>query len=257
MQEIVQIENNEVMTTSLMVAEKFDKNHKDVLKAIDNLEKAWRNIAPTHAFEDWFKSTTYIHESNGREFRMFNMTKDGFVLLAGGFTDKKFLEFKINYIEQFNLMEEHIRNQQSQSFFITEDAEQQAKRIKLENATANTNSRTMNALYRWYKEAQKQGDMEMQEVMRAQVMDMYPGRKSTTTAIETTTVVPDTSEYYLTATNIANRLGNSVTPEEIGAIANALGLGQHERVQTGSGLAKKFRYNESGFKAIQKYLREN
>lgn len=50
---------------------------------------------------------------------MFNMTKDGFVLLAGGFTDKKFLKFKINYIEQWS------------QFFITETAEEQEKRIKL------------------------------------------------------------------------------------------------------------------------------
>lgn len=256
MQEIVQIENNEVMTTSRQIAEVFGKRHGHIIRDIENaIEKVQKSADPNLGSLK-FEETTYLDEQ-GKMRISYKLNKNALVFVVMGYQTKQATDFKLKYIEQFDSMEEHIRNQQSQSFFITEDAEQQAKRIKLENSTANTNSRTMNALYRWYKEAQKQGDMEMQEVMRAQVMEMYPGRKPTTTAIETTTVVPDTSEYYLTATNLANRLGNSVTPEEVGAIANALGLGQHERVQTGSGLAKKFRYNESGFKAIQKYLREN
>lgn len=256
MQEIVQIENNEVMTTSRQIAEVFGKKHYHITRDIENaMAKVNESTQPDLGA---LKFEKYLYaDSKGEMREAYKLNKNALVFVVMGYQTKRATDFKLAYINQFDLMEETLREQYSQQFFITEDAEQQAKRIKLENSTANTNSRTMNALYRWYKEAQKQGDMEMQEVMRAQVMEMYPGRKPTTTAIETTTVVPDTSEYYLTATNIANRLGSSVTPEEVGAIANVLGLGQHERVQTGSSLAKKFRYNESGFKAIQKYLREN
>lgn len=252
MTEIVQIENEQVTTTSRIVAEQFEKNHRDILRVIDNVIEGLRNIAQGQEADEWFTETTYVHEKNHQTYRMFNITKNGFVLLAGGFTDKKFMEFKVKYIKQFDLMEETLREQYSQQFFITEDAEQQAKRIKLENSTMNSQSRNANALFRWYKEAQKNGDVEMQEVMRAQVMEMYPGRKSTTPAIEM--VSTDSSEYSLSATNIANRYGNGVTPEEVGAVANALGLGKNERIQTGSGLAKKYLYNDKGVQAIVAFL---
>lgn len=99
------------------------------------------------------------------------------------YTTKEALKFRVKYINQFNLMEEHIREQQSQQFFITETTEEQEKRVKLENSTRNANSRSLNAMYRWYKEAQVMGDMELMDMARSQVLEMYPARKST--AIET------------------------------------------------------------------------
>lgn len=44
-----------------------------------------------------------------RKVRAFNMTRDGFTLLAMGFTGKKALGFKLQYIQQFNVMEEMLK----------------------------------------------------------------------------------------------------------------------------------------------------
>ena len=100
------IENEQPITTSRNVAENFEKNHRDVLKAIDELKDG---VAQN--FADLFHETTYTHEQNKQQYREYYMTKDGFTLLAMGFTGKKALEFKLAYIDQFNKMEEEIKNQ--------------------------------------------------------------------------------------------------------------------------------------------------
>lgn len=45
---------------------------------------------------------------------MYIINRDGFTLLAMGFTGKKALQFKIDYINAFNQMEEYIKNQSGQ-----------------------------------------------------------------------------------------------------------------------------------------------
>ena len=53
-----------------------------------------------------FEETTYIHEQNGQTYPMYYLNRDGFTLLAMGFTGKKALQFKLQYIDAFNRMEE-------------------------------------------------------------------------------------------------------------------------------------------------------
>ena len=151
MNSLVELQDGEVTTTSLQVAEQFGKQHKDVLRAIDNLRGGLRNIAPALEIRDWFVETTYINEKNHQEFRMYNITKNGFVLLAGGFTDKKFMEFKVKYIEQFDAMKNYIKEQEQHSFFIPETVDQQLTREKLaisKRRSMNDRSREVRA---WVK----------------------------------------------------------------------------------------------------------
>lgn len=58
-----------------------------------------------------FCKTTYVHQQNGQPYPMYLMTRDGFTLLAMGFTGKSALEWKLKYINAFNQMEAHIREQ--------------------------------------------------------------------------------------------------------------------------------------------------
>lgn len=104
MNSLVSIKNDQPVTSSLQIAKIFDKNHRDVLKAISDLKKG---VAQN--FADLFYEDTYIHPQNKQRYRMFYMTKDGFTLLAMGFTGKKATRFKIQYINAFNKMEEQLK----------------------------------------------------------------------------------------------------------------------------------------------------
>lgn len=99
-------ESNQVLTSSLLVADKFGKNHKHVLESIRELIKGCAEKSANPMFVE----TVYIHPQNGQEYPMFIMNRDGFTLLAMGFTGEKALQFKLEYINAFNKMEEAIKN---------------------------------------------------------------------------------------------------------------------------------------------------
>lgn len=103
---IITIKNNAAITNSTHVAAYFGKSHKHVLDAVDELIKVEPSCEPN------FRPTSNdIAMPNGgtRKDRAFNMTRDGFTLLAMGFTGKKALGFKLQYIQQFNIMEEMLK----------------------------------------------------------------------------------------------------------------------------------------------------
>lgn len=94
------------MTTSLKVAEIFGKMHKNVLQVIDNLDCS-------KEFKDAnFQPCVYEAKSGFgyRKFRMYRLTRDGFVLLTMGFTGAKAAQFKQWCIAEFNRMEQYISN---------------------------------------------------------------------------------------------------------------------------------------------------
>lgn len=98
----VAVSNGKVTTTSLKIAEVFCKPHKDVLKAIRSLETPEdfnrRNFSPVE-----------YSDAKGEKRPAYCITKDGFTLLAMGFTGAKAMQFKIAYIEAFNAMERELQ----------------------------------------------------------------------------------------------------------------------------------------------------
>lgn len=107
MNKLVILKNKQAVTTSLQVAETFGKQHKDVLEAYDNLMQ--QGVAENSA--DLFYEDTYIHPQNKQAYRQIIMNRDGFTLLAMGFTGKSAIQFKLQYIRAFNQMEDHIKQQ--------------------------------------------------------------------------------------------------------------------------------------------------
>lgn len=101
---ILQNKNGDVLASSLEVAENFKKAHDKVCRDIKNLLKS----QPTELASE-FIPTSYISD-RGREYDSFEMTRDGFTLLAMGFTGAKALEWKLKYIKAFNLMEEKLKS---------------------------------------------------------------------------------------------------------------------------------------------------
>ncbi|MGL9721986.1 Rha family transcriptional regulator [Symbiopectobacterium sp.] len=100
----VTIHNGKAVTTSIAVAEYFEKQHKDVLKKIRSLECS-------AAFTTANFCAVGVEVKAGfdkREIEAYEMTKDGFVFLVMGFTGKKAAAFKEAYIAEFNRMEEQL-----------------------------------------------------------------------------------------------------------------------------------------------------
>ena len=124
----IQVVNDRIMTTSLAVSNVFGKQHLHVLRTIRELD------APKDFTESNFGLSEYT-DSTGRKLPMYLITRDGFTILAMGFTGKRAMEFKIRYIEAFNRMEEELRRRQVQSPETKEtlpDVDLERERLRLE-----------------------------------------------------------------------------------------------------------------------------
>ncbi len=99
------IKNNEGILTvsSLQVAKDFEKNHRHVTEAISTLIEGCAEKSA-----DLFIEGSYQHPQNKQWYKYYEITRDGFSLLVMGFTGKKALEWKLKYIEAFNLMEHQL-----------------------------------------------------------------------------------------------------------------------------------------------------
>lgn len=94
---LVAVSNGQLVTDSRTVAERFEKEHGKVLRAIDNL------VSQNRLTKNMFLEQT--HEYRGREFRYYLMNRDGFSLLVMGFTGAKALEWKLKFLAAFNEMD--------------------------------------------------------------------------------------------------------------------------------------------------------
>lgn len=90
--------NGQIKTTSLKIAEHFGKRHDDVLKRINNLD-----CSPEFNARN-FAAVEYL-DAKGEKRPAYEVTKDGFVFLAMGFTGKAAAQWKEAYINAFNEME--------------------------------------------------------------------------------------------------------------------------------------------------------
>lgn len=94
---------DKVITTSLKVAEYFGKAHKNVLRAIKRLE--------ADCSQDFnrlnFEPVEYL-DRKGELRVMYNITKDGWMMLVMGFTGKTATAVKESFIGAFNWMTERL-----------------------------------------------------------------------------------------------------------------------------------------------------
>ncbi len=92
------------VVTSLDVSETFEKEHRNVLADIRNIQSEISTAEFSALFfEDEYKA------SNGKKNPMYYMNRDGFTLLVMGYTGEKAMRFKLAYINQFNQMEELLK----------------------------------------------------------------------------------------------------------------------------------------------------
>ena len=92
------------VVSSLALADHFEKEHRGVLRDIRSISDEIPEDLRAHNF---VLSSYDGKTPNGgkRKYPMYMLTRDGFTLVAMGFTGKKALAWKIKYIQAFNEME--------------------------------------------------------------------------------------------------------------------------------------------------------
>lgn len=97
------------VVSSRKVADVFGKEHKDVLRSINNhIDKSNDDDLVAQFCAANFKSS--IYKDRGKQYPEYLLTKDGFSFIVMGFTGSKAARFKISYINRFNEMERFIVN---------------------------------------------------------------------------------------------------------------------------------------------------
>lgn len=92
---------------SLYVADIFEKNHRDVLRAIKGI------LSEDSGYSEEFRRRNFAQSSyqnsQNKKQPCYAMTREGFAVLAMSFTGKKAAAFKELYIKRFNEMEKFIK----------------------------------------------------------------------------------------------------------------------------------------------------
>lgn len=105
MQNLINIENKDgkLLVSSREVAENFGKEHKNVLRDLEKLISSKLSSLNGLIIKNEYKDIL------NRTQKEYLLTRDGFSLLVMGFTGKKALDWKLRYIDAFNKMEQHIK----------------------------------------------------------------------------------------------------------------------------------------------------
>jgi len=101
---LVTREGDRLFTTSLKVAEHFHKRHTHVL---DSVQKIIADLADDEFSEPNFRLTEYP-DRRGKLHKMFELSHNGFALLAMGFTGKEAMQWKKNFLAAFRDMERQL-----------------------------------------------------------------------------------------------------------------------------------------------------
>lgn len=145
--DLIQVINNEPTTTSLIIADIFQKRHKDIIRNIEalvaNLEDGVllsRPIVPL-----LFEKAEYINSQNKPQ-PYYILNRNSFSLVAMGFNNtRNVLEWKLKYIAAFNEMEARLSNPAPQTPAIGD-------RLALARIVARTPYRNLSTIAQMFPE---------------------------------------------------------------------------------------------------------
>ncbi|RTI89798.1 phage regulatory protein [Campylobacter jejuni] len=172
-QEVVfENKDEQVFCTSLDVAKVFGKRHFHVLRDIENILNDLREIGTSQDLSN-FGETYRNTEIRGfgkvkgktRKDRCYNLTRDGFSLLAMGFTGKKALQFKIAFINAFNEMERIIKNQYTPKL-------ENYNKYKIPNTPYREN------IIKAIMQTEQNRNCEFEELIAYEIKEIYKDNKS-------------------------------------------------------------------------------
>lgn len=104
---LVELHNGQVVTTSLLIAEQFNRNHGHILRDIRELD------CSLQFKQQHFVPDTYV-DAQSKKRPIYYIIRDGFTFLAFGFTGETAARFKEQYIAAFNKMEQQLAIMQTQ-----------------------------------------------------------------------------------------------------------------------------------------------
>ena len=244
-----------IVTSSQAVAYYFEKRHDHVISSIRKLldfKEAQGGIpknGETH--KKWFYEYRYTNEQNHQTYPAFLMTRDGFTLLAMGFTGKKALEWKIRYIQAFNEMERKLKEQENptaQNCAATFKTPDVAPPEVLAQARAKTmlmNARTRQA--KLWKTLADESTGTYREICKVYAANILAG--------EEVLPLPKPPQKTMTATELGEATG--LTAMNVGLLANkynlktaAFGQWVYDTLKNGRQI-ESFRYYESAIPVIK------
>ena len=233
-----------IVTSSQAVAYYFEKQHRNVLRAI-------RGMLKNEHTKEMFYEYLYTDKQNDQTYPAFLMTRDGFTLLAMGFTGKKALEWKIRYIQAFNEMERKLKEQENLA------AENCAAKFKnpdvappevLAQARAKTmlmNARTRQA--KLWKTLADESTGTYREICKVYAANILAGKE--------VLPLPKPPKKTMTATELGEVVG--LTAMNVGLLANkynlkttAFGQWVYDTLKNGRQV-ESFRYYESAIPVIK------
>lgn len=111
MTQLVFIQNNKVVTDSLTIAEVFKKRHTDVVRDIEVQIKKLEAADENEWGKGNFAHTQYQHHQNKQWYPKYNLTEDGFAIVAMSYTTPEAMKMKVRFIEEFKRMRAFIQEQ--------------------------------------------------------------------------------------------------------------------------------------------------
>ena len=204
---ILSTQNGEPVASSREVAKRFGKEHKHVLAAIRQI------LAAENSATKFFHETAF--EYRGQRFPEYLMNRDGFALLAMGFTGKEAVTWKLKYIEAFNQMEKQLAAQHKDQQAVQDENIQRAidqviaARKRLDEQTAFLDKRReardkSKALYLRVKalcNQTKAGYSEDCDIVRAMETVVRSSQDFLNSAVDQLTIVTKGYPAYLALMN--------------------------------------------------------
>lgn len=233
-----------IVTSSQAVAYYFEKQHRNVLRAI-------RGMLKNEHTKEMFYEYLYTDKQNDQTYPAFLMTRDGFTLLAMGFTGKKALEWKIRYIQAFNEMERKLKEQENptaQNCAATFKTPDVAPPEVLAQARAKTmlmNARTRQA--KLWKTLADESTGTYGEICKVYAANILAGKE--------VLPLPKPPKKIMTATELGEKTG--LTAMNVGLLANkynlktaAFGQWVYNTLKNGRQV-ESFRYYKSAIPVIK------
>ena len=234
---------NQLVTSSQIIAAYFNKEHRNVLADIRAI------LAAENSAAKFFYTASFLNR--GKRYPMYFMNRDGFSLLAMGFTGKKALEWKIRYIQAFNEMEKKLKEQENptaQNCTVNSKTPDVAPPEVLAQARAKTmlmNARTRQA--KLWKTLADESTGTYREICKVYAANILAGKE--------VLPLPKPPKKTMTATELGEATG--LTAMNVGLLANkynlkttAFGQWVYDTLKNGRQV-ESFRYYESAIPVIK------